>query len=155
MFIKISSLLIFAGIILMSLKKWTTPLIGKKFDPYFEQAEKAYGILPGLLSRIAWQESRFKPDIITGKQISSAGAVGLMQIVPKWHPDVNPYDPFASIYYAAEYLSRLHKRFGNWQLAVAAYNWGEGNLKKHGIDNAPLETRNYIKNIGSDINLNV
>ena len=90
--------------------------------------------------------------------ISSAGAMGIAQIVPKWHPDVDPLNPTQSIYYAAQYLKNLQKQFGEWRKALAAYNWGPGNLSKaiikYGddwLDYAPTETRNYVTQIWGDI----
>jgi len=132
---------------------WETPDNGKKYDVYFRQAELINNLPPGLLSRIAYQESRFREDIITGATKSSAGAVGLMQIVPKWHPDVNPLDPIASINYAGEYMARLYNRFGDWKTALAAYNWGQGNVARKGINRLPQETANYVRDISRDIGL--
>jgi len=132
---------------------WETPPKGKKYDIYFRQAELINNLPPGLLSRIAYQESRFRDDIIFGKTKSSAGAIGIMQIIPKFHPGVDPYDPVASIYYAGGFLKRLYNRFGDWKKVLAGYNWGEGNVERKGIDNAPLETKNYVAQISSDINI--
>lgn len=116
-------------------------------------AEAANGIPPYLLARLAWQESRFRPDIISGQTKSSAGAVGIMQIVPKWHPGVNAYDAKASIAYAGKYLKSLYNQFGTWELALKAYNWGQGNVRKwlQGQLNQPLETKNYSAQILADV----
>ena len=104
--------------------------------------EKKYNMPSGILQNIAYHESRYNPNAV-----SHAGAVGLMQIHPKWHKDVNPYNPYESIKYGAKYLQSLYDRFGNWKLALAAWNWGQGNLAKHSIKKAPRETRNFIKNV--------
>lgn len=135
------------------MKQWKTPENGKKFDPYFRQAEKKYGLPRGLLSRMAYQESRFRPDIISGQTKSKAGAVGLMQIIPAYHPNVNPLDPVASIDYAASFMAALHRQFKSWRLALGAYNWGAGNMKKYLSKTKimPVETRNYISNIAGDV----
>ena len=109
------------------------------------------GLPARLLARIAYQESRFRDDIITGKTISEAGAVGMFQIIPKWHPDAKPLDWLDSAKYAANYLNALYKQFGDWGYAVAAYNWGQGNLKKYGISKAPKETRDYYTQILADV----
>lgn len=119
---------------------------GAKYMPLFDAAEKQYKIPAGLLARVAYQESSFNPDAK-----SPVGAVGLMQIVPKYHPDVNALDPVEAIPYAALYLRQLFDQFGNWKLALAAYNWGPGNLKKHGFDKRPEETRNYVADISRDV----
>lgn len=120
-------------------------------------AEARHGIPSDLLVRLAYQESRFRQDIITGKVVSSAGAVGIMQIVPRWHPNVNPLDPSAAINYAANYLASLKRQFGSWQLALQAYNWGPGNLKKYLTQGGslPAETSNYSSQILADIGGNI
>lgn len=116
-------------------------------------AEARHGIPANLLVRLAYQESRFRQDIITGKTISSAGALGIMQIVPRWHPNVNPLDPAAAIDYAAKYLAQLNRQFGNWEHALQAYNWGPGNLMKYLANGGalPVETSNYSGQILADL----
>jgi len=104
--------------------------------------EKKYNMPNGILQNIAYHESRYNPNAV-----SHAGAVGIMQIHPRWHKGVNAYDPYASIKYGANYLDTLYKRFQNWELALAAWNWGQGNLSKYTLSRAPLETRNFIKNV--------
>ena len=148
------------GGITMTLKKdeWRMPNRGLIYKHAINEAEKANGLPNNLLGRVAYQESRFRQDIISGETVSSAGAQGLMQIVPRWHPNVDPLDPFDSIKYSAKYLKKLHSMFGSWDKALAAYNWGMGNLRKaiaqYGdgwINYAPKETQNYVKEITADI----
>lgn len=127
---------------------WPTPAKGLKYEDWFVRASQEHGLPPGLLSRMAKQESNYDPNVV-----SHAGAIGLMQIVPKWHPDVNPKDPQESIFYAAGYIKHLKKLTGSWIMALAAYNWGIGNLRRKGIDAAPKETQNYIAYISRDIQL--
>lgn len=121
-----------------------------QYVAFLRQIEWKYSIPRDLLVRLAYQESHFRQDIISGKTISSAGAVGLMQIVPKWHPGVNPLDWQAAADYAGKYLAQLYRQFGTWKEALAAYNWGPGNLTKYGLAAAPLETRNYYTQILAD-----
>ena len=104
--------------------------------------EKEYNMPNGILQNIAYHESRYNPNAV-----SHAGAVGIMQIHPRWHKGVNPYDPYASIKYGAKYLQSLYNRFQNWEMALAAWNWGQGNLSKYTLSRAPRETRNFIKNV--------
>lgn len=113
--------------------------------------ESKYSIPRDLLVRLAYQESHFRADIISGATVSSAGAVGLMQIVPKWHPGIDPLDWRAAADYAGKYLAQLYRQFGTWMAALAAYNWGPGNLSKYGIAKAPAETRNYYTQILADV----
>lgn len=113
--------------------------------------EASEDIPPDMLVRLAYQESRFRDDIITGRTVSSAGAKGMFQFMPLHWKYVDPTDWQASADYAGAELRRLYRAFGTWALALAAYNWGEGNLKKYGITSAPRETRNYYTQILADI----
>lgn len=90
-----------------------------------QRAEFAAGLPSGLLVRLLWQESRFDPAARNGE------AVGIAQIIPRWHPEVNALDPVASINYAARELARLFRRFGSWSHAVMAYHAGETGVAKY------------------------
>lgn len=128
--------------------------VPQQLQGLFDSATLRYGLPSNLLARVAYQESRFRDDIISGRTVSSAGAMGLMQIVPKWHPDVDPLDVPASIDYAGSYLRKLFHQFGSWKLALAAYNWGPGNVSKSRDPSTwPAETRNYVANISADVGL--
>lgn len=137
---------------------WAIPEINRrKAGPYlaaFETAELKYGLPRDLLSRVAYQESRYDKDAI-----SPVGAIGLMQFMPATAVEygIDPRDPFQSIDAAGKYLSRLYRMFGNWSVAIAAYNWGPGNMRKHlakhgalNIAAIPDETRKYLS-IAADI----
>jgi len=133
---------------------WRIPENGLPYADLFSRSELKNGMPKNLLARVAYQESRFRPEIIDGSLNSSAGARGIMQIVPKWHPNVNPLDPKAAIPYAGDYLKGLYNKFGSWSEALAAYNWGQGNLSKWlagGQKEMPDETKNYVSQIMSDI----
>lgn len=140
------------------MRTWSIPERGQPYQAALMAAETKYGIPHNLLARLAYQESRFRRDIITGQTVSSAGAQGIMQIVPKWHPDVDPLNPWDAIDYAGYYLGQLYKQFGEWPKALAAYNWGPGNVKKainekstYWIQKAPTETKNYVAEITRDV----
>lgn len=79
-----------------------------------------YGIDPRIFGRQIQQESGFNPTVR-----SSAGAVGIAQIVPKWHPGVDPLDPEAALDYAARWMSQLLKKYGNYKDALSVYNSGQ------------------------------
>lgn len=132
-------------------QSWTPPDSAEPYLYLLNRAERKHGIPHNLLTRVAYQESRFRDDIISGETTSSAGAVGIMQIVPRWHPDVNPLDVSAAIDYAGGYLASLKKQVGSWEMALAAYNWGIGNLQRQGWQNAPAETRQYVQQIAGDV----
>jgi murein DD-endopeptidase MepM/ murein hydrolase activator NlpD len=94
-----------------------------------------------MFARLIGQESSWNPDAV-----SPAGAVGLAQIVPRFHPTVDPRDPVASLDYAAGWLSRLYRQYGSWRKALIAYNWGSGNLQNWNghPSSLPAETRHYL-----------
>lgn len=135
----------------LSVSAWVPP---ESADPYLgllRQAEERHGLPENLLARVAYQESRFRDDIINGETVSSAGAVGIMQIVPRWHPSVDPLNVPDAIDYAASYLASLKASTGSWEMALAAYNWGPGNLSRKGFSQAPKETRDYVAQISEDV----
>lgn len=142
----------------MAKQRWVPPVAARPYLPTIYAAEAAYGMPHNLLARQLDQESGYNPQIIDGTQKSSAGAVGIAQIIPHWHPHVDPTDPTASIWYAANYMYQLYQRFGSWKQALAAYNWGPGNLSKdvtangrYWKDHLPKETLNYVNNITGDV----
>lgn len=105
-------------------------------------SENENGIPYGLLVAMCYNESRINPAI--GK--SPKGAVGIMQFMPATAAalGIDPYQPGESIQAAGKYLRYLYDKFGSWKSAVAAYNWGEGNVMRYGVESAPLETRTYL-----------
>lgn len=117
------------------------PYIADVYD-----AEDSNEIPRGLLKRLIFQESRFREDIISGNTKSSKGATGIAQFMPSTAEElgVDPTDPKQAIPAAGKYLSSLKKQTGSWEGAVAAYNWGIGNLTRQGIENAPQETQDYL-----------
>lgn len=146
--------LMFVGFV-NSTEKYREAISDPRNYPYVDRitaAEARQGIPAGLLLRLAYQESRFRDDIVSGRRLSSAGAVGLMQIVPKWHPNVDPYNWQASVDYAAGYLRQLYDQFKTWEYALKAYNTGPGNLRKilAGKMAEPLETQKYSREILAD-----
>jgi len=102
---------------------------------------------PELVAAVAHTESKFVP---TAR--SNRGAVGLMQLVPKtarWLGARGSLtDPTQNIMAGAKYLKYLTDRFdGNTQKAIAAYNAGEGNVRRFGGVPPFRETRNYVKKV--------
>ena len=125
-----------------------------KYAAAIARAESLYGLPPDMLARLLYQESRYREDIITGAARSPAGALGIAQFMPATAAEmgIDPLNPAQAIPAAARYLARLHASLGTWTLALAAYNWGIGNVRRKGINAAPLETRNYYAQILADIN---
>ncbi len=122
---------------------------GKRFDAFFKEAAETYDVPYDLLRWQAYVESRFDPLAYNIR----SGAAGIMQIVPRWHPGVDVYDPREAILYAARYDRELFDRFGSWAAALAAYNWGPGNLERQGWQARPRETVAYVETIMSGAGL--
>lgn len=127
----------------------------ERWAPVIDAAERRHGLPPGLLRRLLYQESRFRTDIITGTLRSPAGAVGIAQFMPATAArfGVDPLDPVGAIDGAARYLKTLHAEFHDWRLAVAAYNAGEGNVRKYRGVPPFAETQRYVAEIGADVKL--
>lgn len=131
---------------------WLSSDNAQRFLPYLNDAEVKFGLPHNLLARVAYQESHFRSDIISGATRSPVGAVGIMQLMPQYFPGAG-IDPVADIYTAAAELARLYGRFQDWQLAIASYNWGQGNVNQYlqGKKPLPTETKNYVAGVFTDI----
>jgi hypothetical protein len=89
------------------------------------QAASAAGIDPERFVRQIEAESGFDPHAFN----AGSGATGIAQIVPRFHPEVDPTDPEASLRYAARWLRKqLDALNGSYPRALASYNWGPGNV---------------------------
>ena len=101
------------------------------------------GIDPHIFVRQIQAESRFDPAARSG-----AGAIGIAQIVPHFHPDVDPTDPVASLRYAATLMAgHLANYGGDYAKALAAYNAGPTAVARHGGVPPYAETQNYVSKI--------
>jgi len=155
LYLLLAGLAILAGAtysVIKVMAMWKTSSNALKYGPLLNATEDKYGIPRDLLFRLAYQESHFRSDIIDGSTASPAGAQGIMQIVPAYHPGVNPLDPAAAIDYAGNFLVSLYHQFGSWALALAAYNAGPGNVRKYNGIPPFAETQAYVSNILSDVN---
>jgi len=94
---------------------------------------------PALFVRLIDRESHFQPDVV-----GVTGDIGIAQLNPRFHPRGVAQDPAQALPYAAKYLRRMYDRFGTWEEAVAAYNWGPTNLAVHGINGIPSSVRSYV-----------
>jgi soluble lytic murein transglycosylase-like protein len=66
---------------------------------------------------------------------------------------VDPLNPTSAIDGAGKYLRQLYDALGSWEKALAAYNWGVGNVTRKGMPAAPTETQNYIREILADVDV--
>ena len=109
-----------------------------------EAAAESNRLPASFLTRILWQESRFRTDVT-----SAAGAAGVAQFMPQTAAERglgNPYDPGTAVAQAARFLAELDGKFGNLGFAAAAYNAGPARIAKwlHGDAGLPSETQLYV-----------
>lgn len=123
--------------------------------PYREMIERAaarFDVPVAILAWLLWKESRYNPAIISGAKRSPVGAMGIAQFMPatareELGSEAAALDPVAAIPGAARYLAKLYDQVDTWAEALAAYNWGIGNVRRKGLSVAPRETTNYYKTI--------
>lgn len=115
-------------------------------DSIFRRASEKYNISYDFLVAVAKAESDFNT-----KCVSSAGAKGIMQLMPdecKEFGVTDPFDAEQNIMASAKLLKAHLKKFnGDFTLAAAAYNAGSGAVKKYGGVPPYTETQNYVKKI--------
>jgi len=138
---------------------WISPAKPRKIalpqnvDAKIEQTANAEGVDPLLARAIAMQESGGRQSVRSNK-----GAVGVMQVIPKYVKDFgggNPYNEDDNIRIGIREIKSYLKQFnGNLEHALIAYNWGPGNLKAwlktgKGVNGQPMpeETRKYIPSV--------
>lgn len=120
---------------------------GRYKGEYLELAKAAarkHGVPEDLFLRLVQQESGWNHVAVSTK-----GATGLAQLMPGTaellNVDIN--DPAENLDGGAKYLRRMYDRFGDWKLALAAYNAGPGAVEEH--DGIPpyAETKDYVASI--------
>jgi hypothetical protein len=115
-------------------------------------AAAKYGVPPQVAIEVAVQESGLNPNAV-----SPAGAQGVMQLMPATAAQLgvtDPFNPAQNVNGGVQYLSQLYAQYGSWDLALAAYNWGPGNVNNALAQNpsnplslAPSETQNYVSSV--------
>lgn len=147
-----------SDVVVASTAGWKNVKDGPVWVPFLNAAEQTFGIPTDLLARIAYQESHFRPEIIDGTKPSTAGALGLMQLMPQYFPSVRVPRPFTvqdtqnQLEEAAQLLATNYASLGTWSQAVAAYNAGLTTVKTGNASAAnKVATANYVAAILADI----
>jgi hypothetical protein len=126
------------------------PIVRSKFDKIIIEAARKFDVDAALVSAVIQAESDFNP-----RERSNKGARGLMQLMPATAERfgvADSFDPAANIYGGVRYLRWLLEKFnGDADLAVAAYNAGEGNVWKYNGVPPFRETITYINRIAKRI----
>ncbi len=126
---------------------------GERIEEAIKTSSKKHGIDEGLIRAIVKIESDFNPKVV-----SSAGAMGLMQLMPENVRHYGVSDPFnieENIDAGTKHIKDYLEMFNNdLDMALVAYNFGPGNMRKRGITGSsdfyklPTETKNYLVKIG-------
>jgi soluble lytic murein transglycosylase-like protein len=107
-------------------------------------AARKHGIPEDLFLRLVQQESGWNHAAVSTK-----GATGLAQLMPGTADllNVNMHDPEENLEGGARYLRKMFDKFGNWKLALAAYNAGPQAVEEYGGVPPYAETENYVARI--------
>lgn len=117
-----------------------------EIDSAIDQAASKHGVDANLVRALVKVESNFNPNAVSNK-----GAMGLMQLMPRTASGLsvsNPFDPQQNVDAGVRHLRQLLNNFGgDVRLSLAAYNAGEGAVKRNGGVPHYGETQNYVKRI--------
>ncbi len=111
---------------------------------YVAQVGERNGVPREIFAAMVMTESNFDPAAR-----SHVGAIGLTQLMPATAREigVDPHDPHQNLEGGARYLREQYDRFGDWPLALAAYNSGPTRVARLGrIPHIP-ETQNYVRKV--------
>jgi soluble lytic murein transglycosylase-like protein len=115
------------------------------WEPDLQDLSSKYGVDPDLARAVMRLESGGNPNAI-----SSAGAIGLMQLMPGTAKGlgVDPRDPKRNLEGGIKYLAQLSDKYnGDYEKTLAAYNAGSGRVDSYGGIPPFPETERYVKNV--------
>lgn len=116
------------------------------YEPLVQEAADYHGVDPDLVRAVVRTESAFDP-----MAVSTAGAQGLMQLMPALADELgvrDPFDPRENIFAGVRYLRALLDQYdGDETLALASYNAGPGTVMRYNGVPPYAETEQYIRNI--------
>lgn len=139
-----------------SVQKESEPTVGKlnerdSIDNLIDKISAHVDLAADLIHSVVRAESNYKPDAV-----SHVGAQGLMQLMPATAEELGVEDSFdaaQNLMGGSRYLKQLLDKYdGDLDHALAAYNWGQGNVDRQGLDNMPEETRTYIARVKGSMN---
>jgi len=118
----------------------------KQIGQMIDHVAEKISLAPELIHSVVATESAYNPTAV-----SHAGAQGLMQLMPETAQELgvqDSFDPLQNLLGGSRYLKQLLEKYdGDLDHALAAYNWGQGNVDRYGLENMPEETRNYLTKI--------
>ena len=117
-----------------------------RYNSLIGEAARLYQLPESFIRAVMRVESDFNPSVV-----SRAGAMGLMQLMPKTARSMgvsDPFDPRQNIHGGARFLRVLANRFkGDLVLTVAAYNAGQGAVEKYNGIPPYKETQRYVRRV--------
>jgi soluble lytic murein transglycosylase-like protein len=124
----------------------SAPTERNKIDRLIDRVAEHVSLDSELIHAVVNAESAYQPEAV-----SHAGAQGLMQLMPATAAELGVRDSFdaeQNLLGGSRYLRQLLDKYeGDLDHALAAYNWGQGNVDRQGLDKMPQETRQYIARI--------
>jgi soluble lytic murein transglycosylase-like protein len=140
------------GHVLLSIRKGWEETLGPltaerrdRYDAHIEYAAQRFNLEPALIKAVIHAESHFN-----ARAVSRVGAQGLMQLMPETAAFLrvdDPFNPRQNIIGGSQFLHYLGERFDTLDLILAAYNAGEGNVRRHGGIPPFKETQGYVKKV--------
>lgn len=122
----------------------------EQIEKLIDGVAQQVSLAPELIRSVVGTESSFRPDAV-----SSAGAQGLMQLMPATAREfgvTDSFDPQQNLLGGSRYLKQLLNKYdGDLDHALAAYNWGPGNVDRKGLAQMPQETRDYLVKVRQEL----